>query len=115
MLDENSDSIICSTGEDDPGRLWAVSSIRKLDNMPKIVVREPGTTGGQTTGGQMDELMDVIKLRDNGGRRAGLDRRQFSYSGYLPERRSGVDRRLGFDRRKPRFSAVPFFQITPEE
>lgn len=36
---------------------------------------------------------------DNGGRRSGIDRRQFSYSGYLPERRNGEDRRSGEDRR----------------
>ena len=36
---------------------------------------------------------------DNGGRRAGIDRRQFSYAIHIPERRSGVDRRSGLDRR----------------
>jgi len=30
---------------------------------------------------------------DNGGRRTGSDRRQFSYAGHIPERRSGEDRR----------------------
>ncbi|MBU0993985.1 MAG: hypothetical protein KJ737_15935 [Proteobacteria bacterium] len=45
--------------------------------------------------------MDEIKV-DNGGRRSGIDRRQFSYSGYLPERRSGEDRRNGKDRRAER-------------
>ena len=37
---------------------------------------------------------------DNGGRRCGLDRRQFSYSGHVPERRSGEERRSGNDRRQ---------------
>ena len=37
---------------------------------------------------------------DNGGRRSGIDRRQFSYSGHMPERRSGEDRRSGGDRRQ---------------
>jgi hypothetical protein len=36
---------------------------------------------------------------DNGGRRSGLDRRKFSYSGCIPERRSGRERRSGSDRR----------------
>jgi hypothetical protein len=36
---------------------------------------------------------------DNGGRRSGEDRREFSYSDYTPERRSSKDRRSGFDRR----------------
>jgi hypothetical protein len=37
--------------------------------------------------------------KDKGGRRLGIERRQFSYDEYLPERRSGKDRRSGFDRR----------------
>ena len=43
--------------------------------------------------------MNEINI-DNGGRRSGIDRRQFSYSGYLPERRSGNERRSGRDRRE---------------
>jgi hypothetical protein len=38
-------------------------------------------------------------LHDNGGRRAGIDRRQFFYDHHIPERRSGEDRRNGRDRR----------------
>lgn len=63
----------------------------------------------KVTGEPMGDFMDAIRLRDNGGRRTGLDRRQFSYSGYLPERRSGKDRRLQLDRRKARFSNIPVF------
>jgi hypothetical protein len=37
---------------------------------------------------------------DNGGRRSGIDRRQFSYSDHVPERRSGKERRSGRDRRQ---------------
>ncbi len=40
------------------------------------------------------------ELRDNGGRRSGVDRRQFVYADYMPERRSGTERRSGRDRRK---------------
>jgi len=40
-------------------------------------------------------------LKDNGGRRIGVDRRSFSYSLHIPERRSQVDRRKGNNRRKP--------------
>ncbi len=36
---------------------------------------------------------------DNGGRRTGIDRREFLYAIHLPERRSDKDRRGGFDRR----------------
>ena len=38
-------------------------------------------------------------LRDNGGRRSGVDRRQFLYTDYIPERRAGEDRRRRIDRR----------------
>jgi hypothetical protein len=41
---------------------------------------------------------------DNGGRRSGGDRRIYSYTLHVPERRSGSDRREGEDRRKaPRY------------
>jgi len=43
-------------------------------------------------------------LPDNGGRRMGIEQRQFSYTAHIPERRSGKERRSGFDRRKPRTS-----------
>jgi hypothetical protein len=41
---------------------------------------------------------DVIK--DNGESRIGLERRQFSYTAYIPERRSGRDRRKSLERRR---------------
>jgi len=36
---------------------------------------------------------------DNGGRRAGIDRRSYSYDVHFPERRQGLERRRGADRR----------------
>ncbi len=39
-------------------------------------------------------------VRDKGNRRSGIDRRCFSYVGYLPERRSGEERRGTLDRRE---------------
>ena len=36
---------------------------------------------------------------DNGGRRSGIERRNFSYAIHVPELRSGKDRRIGIDRR----------------
>ena len=36
---------------------------------------------------------------DNGGRRLGIDRRQFTYSRYYPERRLGSERRRLPERR----------------
>ncbi|MBW2240175.1 MAG: hypothetical protein JRF39_14375 [Deltaproteobacteria bacterium] len=45
------------------------------------------------------------ELLDNGGRRSGTDRREYTYTSYIPERRSGKERRGGLDRRlKPRTS-----------
>jgi hypothetical protein len=38
-------------------------------------------------------------IDDNGGNRTGIDRRQFEYTAFIPERRSGIERRKGFDRR----------------
>ena len=36
---------------------------------------------------------------DSGGRRLGVDRREFLYAVHIPERRSGNERRCGGDRR----------------
>ena len=44
----------------------------------------------------MNSSTDLI---DNGGRRLGIERRSYSYTYYIPERRSGNDRRSGQDRR----------------
>ena len=43
--------------------------------------------------------MNHVGIKDNGNRRFGIDRREFSYTAYLPERRSGKDRRSVFDDR----------------
>ena len=40
-----------------------------------------------------------LKLLDNGGTRSGTDRRKFLCITYFPEKRLGMDRRKGFDRR----------------
>ncbi len=39
------------------------------------------------------------EIRDNGGRRAEIDRRQFLYDGHIPERRQRSGRRIELDRR----------------
>jgi hypothetical protein len=45
---------------------------------------------------------------DRGERRWGVDRRTFSYTCYIPERRSGSDRRTGRDRRgSKRLDIIP--------
>jgi hypothetical protein len=51
-------------------------------------------------------------LHDNGGRRWDVERRRFSYTSCIPERRSGQERRSGKDRRHfPRLApAAGFFR-----
>ena len=39
------------------------------------------------------------ELKDNGGRRLGIDRRQFLYTNHIPDRRLCEDRRAGLERR----------------
>jgi hypothetical protein len=41
----------------------------------------------------------VSMTRDHGGRRLGIERRRFSYVMHIPERRSSLKRRSGFDQR----------------
>jgi hypothetical protein len=48
----------------------------------------------------MSDFLDKMQLLDNGGRRSGSDRRQFSYAFHIPERRVSADRRSGTDRRE---------------
>ena len=47
----------------------------------------------------MDVSEDPLELKDNGGTRTGVDRRQAAKNDYTPERRKGQDRRSGIDRR----------------
>ena len=41
----------------------------------------------------------VLAIIDYGGRRSGIDRRQFSYTDHIPARRSNKDRRSSLNRR----------------
>jgi hypothetical protein len=43
-------------------------------------------------------FMKGILSQDHGGRRLGIDQRHFIYSGIIPERRSGKDRRSSANR-----------------
>lgn len=43
--------------------------------------------------------LDASSEGDNGDRRSRIDRRQFSYTAHIPERRCGQDRRIGAERR----------------
>ena len=47
------------------------------------------------------KVVNELKMIDNGGNRLGIDRREFEYTAYIPEKRSGMDRRKEFDRRGP--------------
>jgi len=49
----------------------------------------------------MITAIDDTHSKDNLNRRVGIDRRQFSYTHYLPERRAGKDRRRDDDNNKP--------------
>lgn len=44
--------------------------------------------------------VDDLNITDNGGRRKNRDRRNFTYTIHIPERRNILDRRTGEDRRK---------------
>jgi hypothetical protein len=49
----------------------------------------------------VQRLVSMLKiLRNNGDKRSGIDRRKFSFHFHIPERRSGTERRNGFDRRQ---------------
>ena len=55
----------------------------------------------------MGERFEKIISADNGGRRSGSERRSYSYTVHIPERRRVEDRRCGDDRRQmPRVSFV---------
>jgi len=45
------------------------------------------------------DLINGLFITDNGGRRCVFDRRQYSYTLHIPERRLDRDRRSGEDRR----------------
>ena len=47
--------------------------------------------------------MSVEEIPDNGGRRFEIERRQFSFTIHIPERRCGKDRRCDADRRNARY------------
>jgi DNA-binding XRE family transcriptional regulator len=93
-----------------------VELARKTDLSPKTITRiEQGLPCRMETKPKIIRNLGSINLdenavmasfiRDNGGVRSGLDRRQFSYDRHIPERRSAKDRRNGLDRRlKPRIS-----------
>lgn len=93
-----------------------VELARKSDLSPKTITRiEDGLSYRVEIKRKIIRTLGSINLdenevmasfiRDSGGVRLGLDRRQYSYDKHIPERRSGNDRRNGLQRRlKPRES-----------
>ena len=74
----------------------SLESIRKKE-MFDIVLPKPFPLK------RLAAIIDNIQMKsmvDNCGRRLGIDRRRFSYFVHIPERRSGKERRKGFDRRR---------------
>ncbi len=47
-----------------------------------------------------NDILEQQASIDNEGRRTGSDRRNYSYTLHIPERRKGGDRRIVDDRRK---------------
>jgi len=68
-------------------------------NINRISINEIAMAGTMSKV-EVADLEDQTLLKDNGGRRIGVDRRSFSYSLYIPERRSHDDRRADDNRRK---------------
>ena len=67
-------------------------------------VRGEGIKMESCAGRPMIEKRQIGTSTDNGGRRSGGDRRTYSYTLHVPERRTGTERREGKDRRKaPRY------------
>jgi DNA-binding XRE family transcriptional regulator len=93
-----------------------VELARKTDLSPKTIKRiEDGLPCRMETKQKIIRTLGSINsdenevmaslIRDNGGVRLGLDRRQYSYDKHIPERRSDQDRRSKLDRKlKPRES-----------
>ena len=72
-----------------------------------VSITKPGETHA------MNEKNKIISSIDNGGRRSGGDRRKYSYTLHVPERRNGQDRRVSKDRRKtPRYKITSIFEST---
>jgi hypothetical protein len=87
------------------GNEWA----RREDAAPPRINREMKDTenlereraGNYERASALPRKHEGFSLPDNGGRRSGIERRRLSYSAHIPERRSGLDRRIGGkDRRR---------------
>ncbi len=59
-------------------------------------------------------MKTLINLQKKQDRRSGYDRRQFSYTIHIPERRSQKDRRSGKDRRRDQNRRRPTIDTVPD-
>jgi len=65
------------------------------------MLKHSGYTGlEQAMENSDNDILERLISLDNGGRRSGGDRRNYSYTLHIPERRNGNDRRSVEDRRK---------------
>jgi hypothetical protein len=61
----------------------------------------PDNHHASISGMMVDIIRKIRQIIDNGGRRwTRADRRLYDYTACIPERRTGMDRRSGNDRRK---------------
>jgi hypothetical protein len=64
-------------------------------------VKIPKTAGHENDSPEKRGSAEAFVLfEDSGGWRSGFRKREFSYDAHIPERRSGVERRSGNDRRE---------------
>ena len=67
--------------------------------MQKVSITIDGVSHGSKAWDRGTGGPDAFSEGDNGGRRLRIDRRWFSYTAHIPERRCGHDRRIGMERR----------------
>jgi len=85
-----------------------VTVIRDVTELDKEGLIDQDLVGAEVSEKQpMGECSDMaVRQSDNGGRRLGLERREFSYDTHVPERRSDTIRRSHIDRRNSPFSRM---------
>jgi hypothetical protein len=85
-----------------------VTVIREVDEFGNKGITDRVFVGQELSEKRVvEEGSDVAVFQsDNGGRRLGLERREFSYDIHLPERRSHTIRRRSVDRRNGFFSRM---------
>jgi hypothetical protein len=85
-----------------------VTVFRNVTEFGEKELTDQDLVGKEVSGKRVvEETPDVnVSSIDNGGRRLGVERREFSYDIHLPERRSNTIRRSSVDRRNSVFSRM---------